>query len=55
ASKIQSLYDIPVDKVGVSYIDSDGDEVTFSSEDELQDFYATQQPNQTIKLAVQDL
>ncbi|KAF7971397.1 hypothetical protein HWV62_21236 [Athelia sp. TMB] len=56
ASKIQSLYDIPIDKVGVSYIDADGDEVTFSSEDELQDFYATTlKPPQTIKLSVQHL
>lgn len=55
ASKIQSLYDIPIDKVGVAYQDSDGDEVTLSSEDELQDFYATNKQPETIKFTVQDL
>ena len=39
AVKIQSLYDIPLPSIGVSYVDNDGDEVTLSSEDELQDFY----------------
>ena len=56
ASKIESLYDVPIEKVGVAYIDSDGDQVTISSEDELQDFYALpRKPNETIKLSVQDL
>lgn len=56
ASKIGSLYDIPIEKIGVAYVDSDGDEVTVSSDDELQDFYANcYKPSETIKLAVQDL
>jgi hypothetical protein len=37
-SKIKPLYGIPIGKVGVSYIDNDGD-VTLSSEDELNEFY----------------
>lgn len=56
ASKIESLYEVPIEKVGVAYIDSDGDQVTISSEDELQDFYALpRKQNETIKLSVQDL
>ena len=39
ADKLQNLYSIPKDNVGVSYVDADGDEVTLSSQDELQDFY----------------
>lgn len=44
ASKIESLYEVPKDKVGVSYIDTDGDEVTLSSEEELQDYYRFNTP-----------
>lgn len=39
AAKIESLYDIPKYDVGVAYLDTDGDEVTLSTNDELQDFY----------------
>ncbi|EKM61283.1 uncharacterized protein PHACADRAFT_84808, partial [Phanerochaete carnosa HHB-10118-sp] len=39
ADRIQNLYGIPKDKVGVSYFDVDGDEITLSSQDELQDYY----------------
>lgn len=56
ASKIESLFEIPIEKIGVAYLDSDGDEVTLSSEDELQDFYtAVHTPSKTIKFVVQDL
>jgi len=56
AAKIESLYGIPIDKIGVSYVDSDGDEVTLSSQEELQDFYQlSHQPSQAIKFVVQDL
>ncbi|KAH9486489.1 hypothetical protein JR316_0000554 [Psilocybe cubensis] len=41
ASKLHSLYAIPVDKVGVSYFDDDNDEITASSNEELQDIYRT--------------
>ena len=54
ASKLQGLYGISVDNVGVSYIDSDNDEITVSSDEELQDFYK-HQVGQTIKFAVVDL
>ena len=39
ALKIQSVFDLPLPSIAVSYVDSDGDEVTLNSEDELQDFY----------------
>ncbi|EJF66875.1 hypothetical protein DICSQDRAFT_47572 [Dichomitus squalens LYAD-421 SS1] len=60
AAKIESLYNIPLPSVGVSYVDDDGDEVTLSSEEELQDFYqgVLQQRDGTlmlVKLNVHDL
>ncbi|KAI0361409.1 hypothetical protein OH77DRAFT_1443837 [Trametes cingulata] len=62
AAKIESLYHIPAQSIGVSYIDTDGDEVTLSSEEELQDFYqsATMQrrdgePPVLVKFTVRDL
>lgn len=56
ASKLNTLYGIPVDKVGVSYVDSDNDEITASSNQELQDFYQTSfQPGQLIRFKVLDL
>ncbi|THH02553.1 hypothetical protein EW026_g272 [Hermanssonia centrifuga] len=45
AAKIESLYDIPVRTLAVAYIDSDGDEVTLSSEEELQDYYKFNAPS----------
>lgn len=44
ADRIQSLYGIPKDKVGVSYFDVDGDEITLSSQDELRDYYSFNLP-----------
>ncbi|KAI8990462.1 hypothetical protein BD414DRAFT_483723 [Trametes punicea] len=61
AAKIQSLYGIPAQHVGVSYVDNDGDEVTLSSEEELQDLYqsaAMQRRDGTlnlVKVTVRDL
>ncbi|OJA19578.1 putative protein 10 [Rhizopogon vesiculosus] len=56
SSKIGAMYAIATDNVGVSYIDQDGDDVTLSSEEELQDYYNTLYDHRvTIKLAVQDL
>lgn len=40
SAKIQSVYDIPAGRVAVSYTDSDGDVVTLSTNEELQDYYA---------------
>ncbi|EIW87024.1 hypothetical protein CONPUDRAFT_79208 [Coniophora puteana RWD-64-598 SS2] len=55
--RISTLFDIPFADVGVSYIDPDGDEVTLSSEEELQEFYSTlnQGDKEPIKFFVQDL
>jgi hypothetical protein len=60
AAKIGALYDIPTQSVAVSYVDSDGDQVTLSSQEELQDYYLTEvRPNETqqqpVKLFVQDM
>lgn len=56
ASKLQLLYGVPIDKVAVAYVDSDHDEITASSNEELQDFYQSSfQPGHVIKLTVLDL
>ncbi|KAF9265324.1 hypothetical protein L218DRAFT_1075908 [Marasmius fiardii PR-910] len=39
SDKIHSLFDIPLDKVAVSYVDAEDDEVTMSTQEELEDFY----------------
>ncbi|TFK36988.1 hypothetical protein BDQ12DRAFT_686201 [Crucibulum laeve] len=54
ASRIESLYSIPVGTVGVSYVDADDDEITLSSDEELQDFYQLS-AGQIIKFEVLDL
>ncbi|KAF8078909.1 hypothetical protein FPV67DRAFT_1466825 [Lyophyllum atratum] len=56
ATRIESLYTIPVENVSVSYTDADNDQITLSSQEELEDFYQTShQPGQVIKFTVQDL
>lgn len=57
STRIADLYDIAIENVGVSYTDSDGDDVTLSSDEELQDFYTSvlTPDDGTIKLAVHDL
>ncbi|KAI6120619.1 hypothetical protein EDD16DRAFT_1459243, partial [Pisolithus croceorrhizus] len=58
SSRIASLFDIPGDRVGVSYIDADGDEITVSSDEELRDYYALLFASgafNTIRLTVLDL
>lgn len=56
AAKIQSLYGIPIEQVSVAYLDSDNDQITLSSQEELEDFYqASHRPDQVIKFTVQDL
>ncbi|KAH9049391.1 hypothetical protein EDB84DRAFT_1654439 [Lactarius hengduanensis] len=58
AARIQALYNIRLGRLGVSYVDSDGDEVTLSSEEELREFYDTVdtgQGSQLIKLRVVEL
>ncbi|KIJ22070.1 hypothetical protein PAXINDRAFT_165369 [Paxillus involutus ATCC 200175] len=56
-NRIGTLYDIGTQNVGVSYVDSDGDEVTLSSDEELQDFYRSIPigGKDTIKFTVHDL
>lgn len=56
AAKIQSLYAIPPGNVSVVYIDAESDEVTLSTQEELDDFYeSSYQHGQVIKFIVQDL
>jgi len=56
ASKLQLLYGVPIDKVAVAYVDNDHDEITASSNEELQDFYqSSYQSGHIIKLTVLDL
>lgn len=40
STRISSYFDIPADKVAVSYEDNDGDMVTMSSQEELVDYFA---------------
>ncbi|KAH7916411.1 hypothetical protein BJ138DRAFT_1211851 [Hygrophoropsis aurantiaca] len=56
AARIGSLYEIENNNIGVSYIDGDGDEVTLSSDEELQE-YLRFLPSHTslIRFVVQDL
>ena len=55
ATRISQLYGIPFDRVAVSYLDADDDEVTLNTEEELNHFYQTCKQPTTIKLSVQDL
>jgi len=56
AAKLHTLYNLPPDKVGVTYIDNDNDEITVSSNEELQDFYqASSQAGDVFKLSILDL
>jgi hypothetical protein len=60
ATRIHGLCGIPLNRLGVSYVDSDGDEVTLSSEEELRDFYSSSvdnaiQGNQLIRFCVIEL
>ncbi|KAL1739481.1 hypothetical protein HDZ31DRAFT_49328 [Schizophyllum fasciatum] len=54
ARKAAELYAIPVNNVAVSYVDSDGDEVTASTQAELDDFFR-QNGTAPIKLVVFDM
>jgi len=55
AAKLESLYSIPVEHVAVSYIDADGDEVTLSSQEELEDYYRADSNPSLRRLSVVDL
>ena len=60
ATRIHSFCNIPRNRLAMSYVDSDGDEVTLSSEEELHDFYDSNvdnaiQGNQLIRFHVVEL
>ncbi|KAF9567006.1 hypothetical protein CPC08DRAFT_681834 [Agrocybe pediades] len=56
AHKLEALYGIAADNVGISYIDNDNDEITASSDGELQDYFqTTHQAGQPVKFKVLDL
>lgn len=60
AGKISFLFSIPTNNVAVSYIDYDGDEVTLSTDDELEEFYESMEFKTSarlggVKLTVKDL
>ncbi|KAF8528307.1 hypothetical protein JB92DRAFT_3087081 [Gautieria morchelliformis] len=57
ASRIEGLYGIPLQDVGVSYIDTDGDEITLSTHEELRDYYVTVSSgcNSPIKFTVKNI
>lgn len=55
AAKLESLYSIPVEHVAVSYADADGDEVTLSSQEELEDYYRADLDPLLRRLSVVDL
>ncbi|KAF8578740.1 hypothetical protein K439DRAFT_451013 [Ramaria rubella] len=57
ASRLEALYGIPIQDVGVTYLDSDGDEITISTHEEMQDYYAfvPTGPNETIKFTVKNI
>ncbi|KAG6817942.1 hypothetical protein H0H87_012410 [Tephrocybe sp. NHM501043] len=56
AEKIELLFGISIEKVSVSYTDVDNDHITLSSQEELDDFYATSHTaGEVVKFTVQDL
>lgn len=60
SAKISFLFSIPANNVAVSYIDFDGDEVTLSTDDELEEFYESMEFKTSarlggVKLIVKDL
>ena len=55
SAKLEPLYGIPVEHIAISYTDVDGDEVTLSSQEELEDYYRAD-PNPLLRrLSVVDL
>jgi len=56
SEKISTLFNIPQQQVGVTYIDAENEEITLNSEEELQDYYlSSYQPGDIIKFSVRDL
>ncbi|KAF8812557.1 hypothetical protein BYT27DRAFT_6426880 [Phlegmacium glaucopus] len=55
ALKINKMFIIPLEQVGVAYIDKAKDAITLTNEEELQSFYATYSGSGEFKFIVQDL
>ena len=55
AAKLETLYSIPIEHIAVSYTDVDGDEVTLSSQEELEDYYRADTDPLLQRLSVVDL
>jgi len=56
ASKIAKLFDIPLNDVGVAFVDKRKDAITLNDEEDLQGFYnSLDQSSEEIKFVVQDL
>lgn len=52
AAKVEDLFKLPASEVALSYTDSDGDDVTISTDEELADFYAQSKGKTVVKLTV---
>jgi hypothetical protein len=52
AAKIAQLFDVPATALALTYTDDDGDEITMSSDEELQQYYLGLEGTQPIKFAV---
>lgn len=56
SAKIAALFALPQPQVAVTYLDAEDEEITLSTEDELQDYYlASFRPGDVIKFSVRDL
>jgi hypothetical protein len=55
STKVNNLYELPLKNIAVTYIDSEDDEITISSDSELQDFYQSSHQGGNIKFSVHDL
>jgi len=55
SSRISDLYCIPQHQVGVTYIDPENEEITLNTREELQDYYFSYRPGDTIKFSICDL
>ncbi|KAF5352686.1 hypothetical protein D9756_005953 [Leucocoprinus leucothites] len=56
AEKLSTMFLIPATNIGISYIDTEGEEITLNSQEELQDFYATTHKHgESIRFTVKDI
>lgn len=55
STSIKERYDIPLAQIGASYIDSEGDFITLSTQQELSEVYETHDPAKVIKFTVRRL